>query len=53
MSTVYDFEESAIYHDDPMDKPDTSPLRLLPALLILLVLDITPIALGINHYMNS
>ncbi len=52
MSNVFDFQETAIYSDEPMDKADTSVLTYLLPILVLVVLDFIPLALGLKHYLS-
>ncbi|GAA3944191.1 hypothetical protein [Litoribacillus peritrichatus] len=52
MSTIYDFQETAVYEDEPMDKPDNSVMTYLVPILILAVLDLVPLAIGLNHYFS-
>ncbi|MFC3152504.1 hypothetical protein ACFOEK_15825 [Litoribrevibacter euphylliae] len=50
MSSIYDFQETAVYEDEPMEKADNSILTYIVPIAVLAVLNMVPIAAGLFHY---
>jgi hypothetical protein len=50
MSSIYDFQENTVYHDEPMDKPDNSLLTYIAPIAVLAVLNLVPTVAGLMHY---
>jgi hypothetical protein len=52
MSSIYDFQETAVYDDEPMEKPDNSVFKYLGIALALFAIDMVPTVVGVLHYLN-
>lgn len=50
MSSIYDFQETSVYDDEPMEKADNSVLTYLVPILVFLVLNLIPTVSGLFHY---
>ena len=50
MSSIYDFQETAVYDDEPMEKADNSLLTYLAPIAVLAVLNLVPTVAGLVHY---
>jgi len=50
MSSIYDFQETSEYVDEPMDKADNSLLTYLAPIAVLAVLNLVPTVAGLVHY---
>ena len=50
MSSIYDFQETSVYNDEPMEKADNSILTYLVPIAVLAVLNLIPTAAGLLHY---